>query len=67
MKFTLAALVLCFALSVCAFEFYVEPGREKCFDEEFAFDVLVMGNYQAVEASANNINLNVWVSDQLQL
>ena len=64
MNFTLATLVLCFALSVCAFEFYVEPGREKCFDEEFAFDVLVVGNYQAMDAS-NNINLNVWVSDQV--
>lgn len=43
---TFALLLLCLLAVSEALMFYLPPGTEKCFSDEYAFDVLVSGEFR---------------------
>ena len=43
-------LLTVLAVGADALMFYLTPGQEKCFTDEFAYDVLVSGDYRIASA-----------------
>lgn len=62
-----AVLLSCFATFGNGLMFYLNPGQAKCFSDEFAYDVLVAGDYRVVTPNQDTKALKLTVNKKLSL